>query len=655
MRSSKPFIQSIGSLTLALLFILAAFAHPALAQSAQPDKKVKAPKPPKLSFSPGKLELGGENVGVTSGSKTITVTNHSTTEAVSITSIVVSSPFIAVGGTCASSIVAGGECTVDVAFKPTATGKVKKKKGLTFTDSAQKSPQHVVQLLGQGVPGATPTPTATATPTATPTVTTTPKVTPTPTLTATATSTGSTVPTPTATATATGSPEPTPTATATATRTATATATGSGSATPTPTPGPQAGDVLIAGGDTGALLDGIIEFSSGTVSTNAAEVYEAASNTFAAVGNLHTAREGSTAVVLPNKETLIVGGEHCFSTTIGPGGACGTSSFPGFGCDALDTAELYTETGAGTGSFTLAGSGSSFAMTSARSGATATLLADGVSVLITGGQSGSTFLGSGSSTPPAGCAPSGQVSQNTAEIYDLATDTFTATASIPGCPAGTIPPTQCTNNMGDALPAVCGSGTSQCGLVDSAATLLTNGLAPGAVLVTGGDYVELFGESSTQSFVYVPYYDSPGPTPPAGTPYWAPANPMNTARELPGITTLPSGDVLVAGGLTATSEMCTATPSTPVEFTTSKSAEIFDPTTFTWTTVTAPMSVPRIASVELFSSGPDSGEAILAGGLDEEAGPGSCVGITSITQQSESKTDLFTENVATPADSTFTS
>jgi hypothetical protein len=67
------------------------------------------------------------------------------------------------------------------------------------------------------------------------------------------------------------------------------------------------------------------------------------------------------------------------------------------------------------------------------------------------------------------------------------------------------------------------------------------------------------------------------------------------------------------------------------------------------------MSVPRIASVELFTSGPDAGDAILAGGLDDQAGPGSCVGITSITQQSESKTDLFTENVATPAASTFTS
>ena len=45
-------------------------------------------------------------------------------------------------------------------FHPTATGKVKKKNGLTFTDSAKKSPQHV-ELSGHGIVGATPTATAT--------------------------------------------------------------------------------------------------------------------------------------------------------------------------------------------------------------------------------------------------------------------------------------------------------------------------------------------------------------------------------------------------------------------------------------------------------------------------------------------------------------
>ena len=60
-------------------------------------------------------------------------------------------------------------------------------------------------------------------------------------------------------------------------------------------------------------------------------------------------------------------------------------------------------------------------MTTARSGATATLITgSGTSldgkVLITGGSTGSTFLAL--STPPPGCAPFGQVAQNTAEIYD---------------------------------------------------------------------------------------------------------------------------------------------------------------------------------------------------------------------------------------------
>ena len=668
--------RSIVCLGLSLLILLATFATPARSQSVD----AKTAKPAKLSFSPKTLNFGNQVETVQSASKTITVKNTSKTELVSVTSVVVSAPFVKTSDDCESApIAASGICTVGVAFKPTTTGKVKQKQGVAFSDTGQKGVQHVA-LEGKGISG--PTPTATATPTSTVTATFTATVT------ATATSTLTATATLTPTPTSTGSGGPTPTATSTPTSTT------SGSATPTPTPGPQAGDVLIAGGDTGGLVASIFEFAYGTVSTNAAEIYDAASNSFAAVNNLHTAREGAATVVLPNKQTLIVGGENCYMTTIPKGGPC-TSSYTGFECDALDTAELYTQTSATAGSFAVAGSGSGFAMTTARTGATATLLADGVSVLITGGASGSSFLGD--PAPNAGCGPSGQVSQNTAEIYDSLTDTFTATASIPGCPAGTLPPEACTgagtpvacctgpgvgascctNNSDDALPAVCGSeSTSQCGLIDSAATLLTTGLAPGAVLVTGGDLVEFFAESSTQSFVYIPYYDSPGPNPPAGTPYWAPVFTLNTAREAPGIATLPSGDVLVAGGLTATSADCVGLPAGctgagtpnpcctgpaagstcgPIEFTTSKTAEIFDPMTFMWTAVTAPMSAKRVAPIEQFTGGTDAGKAILAGGVDYEAGAGtSCVATTSILQTTQSSTDLFTENVTTPASSTFT-
>jgi hypothetical protein len=436
------------------------------------------------------------------------------------------------------------------------------------------------------------------------------------------------------------------------------------------------------------------------------------------VGSLNTAREATAAaLVLPNNKTLIVGGSHCAAKTYGPGGLCGASSFMGFQCDALNTAELYSE---GSSAFTFAGAGSGHVMTTARSGATATLITgsgtalDG-KVLITGGSSGSTFLAL--STPPPGCAPFGQVAQNTAEIYDPVADTFTATGSIPGCAAGTTPPT-CTAG----LPANCGAtaspitsasesgttvtitsaanptglivgdnitvtgvspagyngifavtgiptgttfqymttaglaagtggfaaaDTAQCGLVDSVAALLNDG----TVLVTGGDYIVFLGQSSPQAFIFNPT-----------TATFTQTVSMSVARELPGIVKLPSGEVLVAGGLTGAAAACAATPANPVAFTTNSSAETFDPTVPSWTLTTGSSSTPgaaggmnvkRIASAELFTSGTDSGLAILAGGIDAETTNGTtpnfpvCEPVTNIHQTTQTATDLFDETTDT--------
>ncbi|MFZ0678369.1 hypothetical protein [Candidatus Binatus sp.] len=122
------------------------------------------------------------------------------------------------------------------------------------------------------------------------------------------------------------------------------------------------------------------------------------SDAFMSVGSPNTAREATaTAVVLPNGKTLIAGGSHCAAKTYGPGGLCGGSSFSGFQCDALNTAELYSE---GTELYTLAGAGSGGVMTTARSGATGTLITgSGTSLdgelLITGGSTCSTRGGYG--------------------------------------------------------------------------------------------------------------------------------------------------------------------------------------------------------------------------------------------------------------------
>jgi hypothetical protein len=433
------------------------------------------------------------------------------------------------------------------------------------------------------------------------------------------------------------------------------------------------------------------------------------------VGSLNNAREATaTALVLPNNKTLIVGGSHCAAKTYGPGGLCGSGSFSGFQCDALNTAELYSETTSTTGSFTLAGAGSGGHMTTARSGGTATLITgSGTSldgkVLITGGSSGSTFLAL--STPPPGCAPFGQVAQNTAEIYDPVADTFTATGSIPGCTAGTTPPA-CTTG----LPAICGgtaapitsaaeSGTTvtvtsaanptpllvgsnvtitgvsvtgyngifsvtaipsattfqytataglaagtggfaagdaaQCGLVDADAALLNNG----KVLVAGGDYVTFLGQSSPQAFLFNP-----------ATATFSQTVPMKVARELPGIVTLPNGDILITGGLTGASAACAATPGTPTAVTTNSSAEVYDPTIPSWTLTTGSSATPgaaggmhakRIAAGSLFTTGTDSGLAIIAGGIDAETTNGAtpdfpaCETVTNLHQTTTATSDLF--------------
>ncbi len=430
------------------------------------------------------------------------------------------------------------------------------------------------------------------------------------------------------------------TATATSTATATATATSSqtptATATSTPSAGPQAGDVLITGGDTGGLLSGFVPLSTSTNSTASSEIYEAVSDAFGLVGSLNTAREAtSTALVLPNGKTLIVGGGHCAPKTYGPGGLCGGASFNGFQCDALNTAELYTETTSTTGSFSLAGSGSGGHMTTARSGATATLISgSGTSldgkVLISGGSSGSSFLSL--STPPPGCAPFGQVAQNTAEIYDPVADSFTATGSIPGCAAGTAPPT-CTTG----LPSTCGGTESPITSASESGTTVTitsaanpTGLLVGNnVTVTG---VSVTGYNGIFNVTAIPttttFQYTAAASLGAGTGGFAAADtaqcglvdadaallnggkvlvaggdyivflgqssqqaflfnpstatfsqtvPMNVPRELPGIVKLPNGDILLAGGLTGAAAACAATPSTPLAFTTNSSAEVYDP------------------------------------------------------------------------------
>ncbi len=145
------------------------------------------------------------------------------------------------------------------------------------------------------------------------------------------------------------------------------------------------GKVLVAGG-----ADSISETSVNALAT--AELYDPASGSWSATGNMIEARARHTATLLADGKVLVTGGS---------GSSAGT--------DSLATAELYDPA---TGSWTATGT-----MIEARTDHTATLLADG-RVLVAGGNS--------SSGPQLASA----------ELYDPGTGSWTATGKMVGDHAG---------------------------------------------------------------------------------------------------------------------------------------------------------------------------------------------------------------------------
>jgi hypothetical protein len=461
----------------------------------------------------------------------------------------------------------------------------------------------------------------------------------------------------------------------------------------------------------GGKLQNIINLATDTNSTGGAVIFNASNDTFQTVGSLNTPRESAIAVALPNGLTLIVGGQMCSARTYG-----GVS---GFQCDALRTAELYNEN---TKTFAFAGSGSGGLMTVARSGPSVVLISgsgtalDG-QVLIIGGSTGSSFLST--SAPPASAgAPTGQLGLNTAELYNPATDAFTATTNpIPVCtPAGTAScatglPSNCpgtssaissatvssgtvTVTMAAANPAgltvgdnvvisaVTGTGfngtfpvtsigpgatfkytdagatgagtggnasadTAACGMVDANAVLIPND--SGKVLLAGGDLITFLGESSNLSFLFDPSTQTFSRT----------TGSLATPREL--FAMLPmdpavvhgalSGQVVAYGGIEANSNVCVQnTTSAFAVATTLNTAEVFNPSTQTWSAAANTMGAKRAGFATLLETGSLAGEAILPGGVDVEVGTfpsGPCLAATGIKQGATAETDLYDPGTGT--------
>ena len=143
--SQSRLILSTGSLLAAILLAVAAAIVAGQTSVAADSDAV-------LNLKPETHDFGKVTATKDSAPLIVTVTNKSSS-AVTFTSIVAAEAFLIQSDKCSGAPLApGGSCKVEVVFHPLVTGAVSEKQALTFTDSAQNSPQQV-ELEGQGVFG----------------------------------------------------------------------------------------------------------------------------------------------------------------------------------------------------------------------------------------------------------------------------------------------------------------------------------------------------------------------------------------------------------------------------------------------------------------------------------------------------------------------
>ncbi len=115
---------------------------------------------PVISFNLASLTFADQHIGTTSPAKTILLTNTGGA-ALNLVSILPSIPVFAVTNNCNGSLAAGGSCSLNVTFAPTATGT--RLGSVTLTSNAAGSP-HSVTVSGTGVASNAPICTLSAAP-----------------------------------------------------------------------------------------------------------------------------------------------------------------------------------------------------------------------------------------------------------------------------------------------------------------------------------------------------------------------------------------------------------------------------------------------------------------------------------------------------------
>jgi N-acetylneuraminic acid mutarotase len=379
---------------------------------------------------------------------------------------------------------------------------------------------------------------------------------------------------------------------------------------------PAQGRVLLAGG-------------SAAAAPTTADLYDPVAKTFTPTGSLNITRAQHTATLLQNGQVLIAGG------TGGTGAVTASTN-------AESTLEIYDPL---AGTFTQVTS----LMQKPRFSHGASLLADGT-VLITGGSStaatfvtaeifnlstgpaaatttltanplavgrqqhSSTVLGDGRVLLVGGSAASGTYPHLTAEIYDPANGTFTATGSMQNgrfqhgvallpdgrvMVAGGSAPTITSTNSVEVFDPSLGTWSFVGGQVIGRSQHTTTVLADGRVLVVGGQGAGQ-GALSTLSYLKSAQIYDPA------TSVWSSTGSLTTGRYDHTATLLSDGRVLVTGG---------NAPGTTAAGGTTNSAEIWDPSTGQWTVV-ASMTGNALGRRSHVATLLPNGNVLVTGGQD---------------------------------------
>jgi len=252
---------------------------------------------------------------------------------------------------------------------------------------------------------------------------------------------------------------------------------------------------------------------------------------------------------------------------------------------------------------------------------TMTLLNDG-HVLLVGGIVGNTNPTSGAVATPAASGQASQSASNTASLYDPATDTYADTGTmaqgrvlhtatlledgkvlvVGG--AGTafnLDPTSAGSSSAPIATAEIydpGTGTfSPTGSLTTARTFHTATLLKdGKVLIAGGS------DANNKSLSSAELYD-----PQTGT--FTATGSMNDVRSFDTATLLQDGKVLIVGGMSSSSGSGSSGAADPA----TASAELYDPSSGTFTKITTPLVAPRALHTATLLQ---DGKVLIAGGLD---------------------------------------